>query len=160
MRYRLCDVTAAFRYGALDTADNDLTCLDIKKVYQSFGGVITPDTEIDFETYFPAYPYEKTALTEHMPTNYLCEGSGSARIYQPDGKIDVISISVYRDTKGDQPIGDHHNLFLQYEINCEKTHTVNIENRHILLRDGVVVKPFVDNAEVCEKTARIPKESE
>jgi hypothetical protein len=159
MRYRLCDVTATFRYGALDTADNDLTCLDIKKAYQNLGGAITPDTEIDFDTYFPKQPYEKTALAECMPPNYRCEGSRSARIYQPDGKVDVISISVYRDTRGDQPIGDHHNLFLQYEINGKKTHTDRIENRHIPLRDGVVIKPFIDNAEICEKTAKIPKHS-
>jgi hypothetical protein len=159
MRYKLRETSATFRYGALDTANNDLTCLDIKKAYQNLGGVIAPDTEIDFDTYFPEHPYEKTALTENMPLNYRCEGSGSARIYQPDGKVDVISISVYRDARGDQPIGDHHNLFLQYEISGKKAHTNRIENRHIPLRDGVVIKPFIDNAEVCEKTARIPKQS-
>jgi hypothetical protein len=51
MTHKLRKLSATFRYGALDKADNDLACLDIKKTYQDLGGVITPDTEIDFDTY-------------------------------------------------------------------------------------------------------------
>jgi len=90
-----------------------------------------------------------------MPPQYLCEGSGSAIIYNPGVQPDVISISVYRDTSGHLPEGDHHNLFLQYEVGGKKTHTDKIPNRHIPLKDGVVVKPFVDNIEIKEKTATV-----
>jgi len=153
MRCKLCNVEAYFKYGTLGTPDDQLTCLDIKKWYQNLGGQITPDTEIEFATYFPGKPYEKTALTKKMPKDYLCEGSGSAIIYQPDGHSDVISLSVYRDTKGLQLIGDHRNLFLQYEIDGNRSHTDDIENRHIPLNKSIIIKPFINKSEVKEHTS-------
>jgi len=153
MRYRLIDVEAHFRYGSLGTTDGSLTCLDIKKWYQNLGGRITPYTYIEFETYFPGKPYRKTDLTDDMPENYLCEGSGSAVIYRPNGQVDVISVSVYKDIRGDQLAVDHHNLYLQYQINGKKDHTNKIPNRHIPLQNGVIIKPFINSAEIKEKTA-------
>jgi hypothetical protein len=155
MRYKLSRVKAYFKYGILGTTDDKLTCLDIKQWYQDLGGKITTDTEIEFTTHFPKEPYEKTALTHRMPETYLCEGSGSAIIYQPGGHADAISVSVYRDTKGGQPIGDHHNLFLQYDISGGKNHTDEIQNRHIPLNQKIILKPYIDSTEVQEHTAVI-----
>lgn len=155
MRFKLYDVEAVFRYGPLGTSDGKLTCIDIKKCYQNLGGSITPDTEIEFSTYFPGKPYAKTALTDNMPSVYLCEGSGSALIYQADGDKDAISVSVYRDTSGHLPAGDHYNLFLQSEINGKRNHTDKIDNRHIPVKDGVIIKLFVNEKEIAENTAII-----
>lgn len=133
-----------------------LTPLDIKQWYRRLGGKIEPDTKIEFSTYFPRTPYEKTALTDEMPQDYLCRGSLPVHIYQPDGRIDVLALSVYIDTKGHKykgkPIGDHYNLYLQYEINDQKTHTDRIPNRHIPLQDSVIIKAVVDGVKVKEVT--------
>ncbi len=155
MRFKLENSEAVFKYGTLATSDDKLTCLDIKQTYVDLGGKISADTEIEFDKYFPSEPYARTALTDRMPKTYLCMGSGSARMYNPGIQPDVVSISVYRDTSGHSRTGDHYNLFLQYEIGGQKDHTDKIQNRHILLKDGVVIKSFVDNIEIAENTVTV-----
>lgn len=151
MKLKLHNRKVTFKYGTLES--NQLTTLDIKQWYQNLGGKIDPSTKVEFFSYFPGRPYEKTTLTSKMPPNYLCEGSVWLNFCQPNGQIDVLALSVYRDTKGGQkykgkPIGDHRNLFLQYEIGDKKTHIDEIPNRHIPLEDGVIIKAIVDDIEV------------
>lgn len=149
MRVKLYKKKAVFRYGS--SGAKTLTTLDITEWYRSLGGTIEPDTEIEFVSYFPGSLYDRTALTKKMPPTYLCEGSGSAVIYQPDGRIDHLSISIYRDTTGHAlpTMGDHHNLFLQYKIGENDIDQTNdIPNRHLPLRDSVVIGAFLDEQEI------------
>jgi hypothetical protein len=152
MRIKLYGKKAVFEYGP--STANRLTSLDITEWYQNLGGTIQTETEIEFVPHFPGTPYEKTALTNEMPKTYLCEGSGSAVIYQPDGQIDHLSISIYRDTTGHAltTMGDHYNLFLQYKIgNNNIDQTDKIPNRHLPLENGVVLKGLLDQHEVMRR---------
>jgi len=91
-----------------------------------------------------------------MPPTYLCEGSISCLFHQPSNQVDVLSISVYKDTSGHPPIReDHYNLFLQHQINGKIDHTKKIPNRHIPLRDGVVIKALVDGKEVKKQRIKL-----
>ncbi|MHA1386650.1 MAG: hypothetical protein ACTSR3_23090 [Candidatus Helarchaeota archaeon] len=147
MRFKLSDRRVMFEYGALNAPK--LTPLDIKQRYRYLGGKIEPETEIEFSSYFPGSYYERTALTSKMPPEYLCVGSISCIIHQPNSRDDVLSISAYRDKSRHAPtIGDHHNLFLQYQIADEINHTNEIPNRHIPLSEGVLIKAVVDDEEV------------
>jgi len=150
MRLKLYDKKVTFRYGSL--CAKELTCLDIAQWYQKLGGTIEPSTEIEFHSYFPGSPYTRTALTNKMPPTYLCDGSISCFIYQPNGQTDVISLSAYRDTtRGamDSSIGVHRNMFLQYEIaGLAPNHIDKIPNRHIPLKEDVIIKASVDDTEI------------
>jgi hypothetical protein len=153
MRLKLYGKKAVFEYGP--SSASELTTLDIAEWYQNLGGTIEPDTEIEFVSYFPGTPYEKTAFANKMPETYLCEGSGSAVIHQPDGKIDHLSISIYRDTTGHAltTMGDHYNLFLQYKIGRNNVdQTDEIPNRHLPLGEGVIVRALLDDHETMKKT--------
>ena len=160
MRFRLHNRKLNFEYG--DSNTKEMATLDIIEWYHRLGGKIEPDTEIEVSSYFPGSPYEKTALTKKrkMPPTYLCEGSIWLDFCQPNGQIDVLALSVYRDTKGAQkykgkPIGDHRNLFLQYEIDDKKpNHTNKIPNRHIPLEHGVIIKAVVGDIEVQKITIK------
>lgn len=153
MRFKLSDRRVTFEYGALNAPE--LTPLNIKQRYRYLGGKIEPETEIEFSSYFPGSYYERTALTSEMPPEYLCAGSISCIIHQPNRRVDVLSISAYRDKRGHAPtIGDHHNLFLQHQIDGEINHTNEIPNRHIPLSEGVVIRALVDDEEVLRQTIK------
>jgi hypothetical protein len=153
MRYKLNEVQAVFKYGPEGSDDKELACIDIKSCYLNLGGKVSPETEVEFTTFFPGKPYEKTALTEKMPSTYLCEGSGSAIIYNPGSQPDAISVSVYRDTSKHSGMEEHHNIYLQYNVGTKLDHLNNIPERHIPLSKNVVIKPFIDGEEVKEETA-------
>lgn len=147
MRLKISERKVTFEYGAINAPE--LIPIDIKQKYQYLGGKIEPETEIEFSSYFPGSPYKRTALTSNMPLEYLCEGSISCIIYNPNNQVDVLSISAYRDKRGHAPnIGDHHNLYLQYQINGKIDHTNEIPNRHIPLSEGVIIRALVDDKEV------------
>lgn len=150
MRYKIYGRKVSFKYYS--SGDGIPTYLDISKVYQELGGKIEQETELDFEEYFPGTPYEKTALTDKMPPAHLCEGSGSAVFYQPDGRVDHLAISVYRDTTGHSNMGDHHNLRLQYKIGGKETkQKERIQNNHIPLQHSVILEGIVDGKKVFSK---------
>jgi len=140
--YDLITNKLSIEYGSVFTG---FTSIDIAQEYLKRGGKLNPSTKVDFDYYFPGSGYSKTALTDSMPKNYLCEGSGSAIIHLPDGREDSISISIYADITGhDLKIGDHHNLFLQYGINDVMNHTDEIPNRHPPLSDNVTIRFLVN----------------
>lgn len=149
MKIHIYNKKVIFKYGPLHTTDDRLSTLDVKEWYERLGGKIRSNTEIDFASFFPGKPYGKTALTSTMPSTYLCEGSIWVNFYQPNGRTHILALSVYRDTSGHCPsMGNHFNLFLQYQIDDKPNHTSEIPNRHISLKDGVVIKLVVDNEEV------------
>ena len=150
MRYKIYGKEISFQYYS--SGDGIPTCLDISKVYEELGGKIETETELEFVEYFPDTPYEKTALTNKMPPAHLCEGSGSAIFYQPDGRVDHLAISVYRDTTGHSNMVSHHNLRLQYKIGGEETkQKEKIPNNHIPLEYSVIIEGIVDGKEVFSK---------
>ena len=153
MRFKLSDRRVTFEYGALNVPK--LTPLNIIQKYRYFGGKIGPETEVEFSSFFPGSYYERTALTSKMPPAYLCAGSMSSIFYQPNGQVDVLSVSAYRDESGHAPtIGNHHNLYLQYRIDNRIKHTNKIPNRHIPLSEGVVIRALVDSKEVLRQTIK------
>jgi len=152
MEFKLYKKKAVFEYGSSNA--NELTTLDIAEWYQKLGGKIEPDTEIEFVSYFPGSPYERTALANRMPQTYLCEGSGSAVIHQPGGQVDHLSISIYEDItpRALQMTAGHHNLFLQYKIGKNPIDQTNeIPNRHLPLTDNVIIKACLDEQEIMKK---------
>ena len=152
MRFKLYKKRATFEYGSLRSIR--LTSLDISEWYEKLGGAIEQETDIEFVAYFPGGAYQKTALAQKMPQTYLCEGSGSAVIYQPDGQIDHLSISVYRDTTGHAlPVmGDHYNLFMQYKIGENDVDQTNkIPNRHLPVKDKVLIRALLDEREIIKR---------
>lgn len=152
MRIKIGKNIAFFKYGS--SGNTELTPFNINEWYKKLGGCISPETELEFVNYFPGTLYEKTALTEHMRQTYLCEGSGSAVIYQPSGQVDYLSISIYRDTTPNAiSTGGHHNLFLQYRIGKRKpTHTDKIPGRHLPLHSSVILQGIVDGEILMSET--------
>ncbi len=153
MAFKINKSRIAFSYGALNA--QELTEVDVKQFYVAQGGKIKPETFVQFTSHFPGSPYTKTALTSSMPPTYLCRGSINAHFCQPDGIVDVVSISVYEDTAKKarkSSTGIHFNLFLQHDVNGIRKHTGKIPNRHIPLREGVILKAFVDEREVLAET--------
>jgi len=153
MAFKINRSRIAFSYGALNA--QELTEVDVKQFYVAQGGKIKPETFVQFTSHFPGSQYTKTALTSSMPPTYLCRGSINAHFCQPDGIVDVVSISVYEDTAKKarkSSTGIHFNLFLQHDINGIRKYTGKIPNRHIPLREGVILKAFVDEREVLAET--------
>ena len=153
MAFKINKSRIAFSYGALNA--QELTEVDVKQFYVAQGGKIKPETFVQFTSHFPGSPYTRTALTSSMPPTYLCRGSINAHFCQSDGIVDVVSISVYKDTAKKtrkSSTGIHFNLFLQHDINGVRKHTDKILNRHIPLREGVILKAFVDEREVLAET--------
>lgn len=143
MSYKSSKCKVAFKYGALNASK--LAEVDVNQFYVAQGGKIEQETQVQFSSYFHGAPYAKTALTSSMGPNYLCMGSINAHYIQPNGDVDVISISVFRDTtqKAKSTSGAHFNTYLQYEINGERNHTNKIPDRHIPLNDGVLLKAII-----------------
>jgi hypothetical protein len=52
MKFKLEKVEAYFLYGPVGAEDNRLTLINIKEEYQKLGGTITPETEIEFDSFF------------------------------------------------------------------------------------------------------------
>jgi len=153
MAFKINKSRITLNYGALNA--QELTVVNVKQFYVVQGGKIEPETFVQFTPHFPGSPYSKTALTSSMPPTYLCRGSINAHFCQPDGNVDIVSISVYEDTTkkaSKSSTSIHFNLFLQYDINGIRKHTDKIPNRHIPLREGVILKAFVDEREVLAET--------
>lgn len=153
MSFNASQSNMTFSYGTIGA--QQLTVIDVKKVYTSLGGSITPETSVQFSPHLPNRAYSRTALTSGMPPTYLCRGSINAHFLHPDGRVDVVSISVYHDTsRGAQlsPLGPHLNLFLQYDINGVRNHTNNIPNRHIRQDQGLILKASVGASDILSET--------
>lgn len=149
VRYEVWGKSLSFRWG---TSPQELSgSINVITEYLSRGGHISPGTKVEFSSTFPPETYRKTALTDHMPNECECAGSMSAAFYNPNGKQDYISISDYFDLTGHDPkLGDHHNLYLQWQIGNEKAHTDEICYRHIPLARKLYVVAYIDDEKVFE----------
>jgi len=150
MGYKIFGKKFSFKWG--ESPENLSGSIDVTKEYLNRGGQISPDTEVEFTSTFPPETYKKTALTDHMPDTYECAGSMSTAIHQPNRKTDFMSISDYFDLTGhDKKLGDHHNLYLQYQIGDNKPcHTDEIPHRHIPLANTLYVAAYINDEKVYE----------
>ena len=157
MSYSIYEKKLVFCWG---TSPTDLYGrLDITQVYRDLGGSISPKTEVKFSSTFPIATYSKTALTNKMRDEYQCAGSLTAAIYNPGKPIDYLSLSDYFDlTMHDPDFGDHHNLYLQYQMQNQKPgHTekyMKQEDRHIELKEKLFVTAYIDGKKVYEDYIR------
>lgn len=151
--YSLSDKKLFFCWG---TCSTDLFgTLDVSQAYVNLGGSISPKTQVRFSSTFPAEPYEKTALTDKMRKEYLCAGSLTAEIFEPNKSPDYMSLSDYYDLSKHNPtFGDHHNLFLQHKVGNKKIdHTDTFcsqKDRHVKLEQTLYVVAFIDGEKVYE----------
>lgn len=147
-RYKVSDYAhISMEYG--DDTLRKYSTLNVVQEFINHGGSISPPTEVEFSKHFPNSPYPQTALTNQMPSNYLCMGSMSAMFYNGNQRIGGIAVSIYQDlTQHDRRMGDHYNAFKQWETQGRLDHTDHIPNRHIPLANKVILKGFVDQNEV------------
>jgi len=155
MRFKLSEGKVTLEYSSPTTGTKSL---DVREEYLYLGGAVEPNMEVEPSEWFPGAPYQKTALTDNMNPSYLCEGSITWTIIKPSGQRDRISLSVYRDLSGHDPcLGDHRNLFLQYEIGGNTDHMHRIPNRHIPLSDPLTIGAGVNGKIVIERVLAPPK---
>ena len=147
MRIRLNTKKIEFVY--YNSRDGIPTTIDPLKEFVNMGGALSPNTEIELSEYFPASNYQKTALTDNMPANYLCMGSMSLSVFEGSEYKGGIALSIYSDKTGHDPtFGDHKNIFMQYETSLGKNHSDHIPNRHVKLSDKLTIKTLFDGNEV------------
>jgi hypothetical protein len=125
--------------------------IDVIEEYVRRGGTVPEGTQVELSATFPLEPYKQTALTDNMPDNYLCAGSISTRFYQHNGAQGVIAISDYLDLTGHLPdLGDHQNLYIQWEVEGVTGHQGGFEGRHIELDKKLVFSVYLNDEKIFE----------
>ena len=148
MAYYAGSINPYFVFGS--SSGISLSIIDVKQKFIDLGGKIKPNTQMGFSSDFPGSGYNKSALTQTavLPPTHLCMGSMSACFIQPEGRIDALSIAVYRDTSGhNSKVGNHFNLHLQWEIEGEVHDSKNIEHHVIPISDGASIRLLWDDIE-------------
>jgi hypothetical protein len=152
--------TLLFCWG---TSPTDLFgTLNVTNAYSNLGGVISPNSQVRFSSFFPAETYEKTALANKMRKEYLCAGSLTAEIFEPNRSPDYMALSDYYDLSGHEPtFGHHHNLYLQHKVGNQRIdHTdkyFDQKDRHVKLDQTLYVAAFLDGEKVFEDRVKASK---